>query len=144
MGAVTGHPPAGREENDSQVTQQVASQQASSSNQVTSDKFNDGRPSIAVYNKNIDAVRRMIETDRRVTYHEIRASLAMGTASVGCNAMLTKFNEKASNLLWYIVTGDEISIYCYDPKTKQQTTVWVYRKKRNRPKWRASEVPLSE
>ncbi|GBP34921.1 hypothetical protein EVAR_26512_1 [Eumeta japonica] len=43
-----------------------------------SDEFRDGRPSKAVINKNIDAVRRMIETDRHVTYHEIRASLGIG------------------------------------------------------------------
>ncbi|GBP32753.1 Beta-glucuronidase [Eumeta japonica] len=43
-----------------------------------SDEFRDGRPSTAVNNKNIDAVRRMIETDRRVTYHEIQAFLGIG------------------------------------------------------------------
>ncbi|GBP58648.1 hypothetical protein EVAR_38109_1 [Eumeta japonica] len=36
-----------------------------------SDEFRDGRPSTAVNNKNIDAVRCMIETDRHVTYLEI-------------------------------------------------------------------------
>ncbi|GBP41801.1 hypothetical protein EVAR_26923_1 [Eumeta japonica] len=41
------------------------------------DEFRDGRTSTAVDNKNIDAVRRAIETDRHVTYHEIRASLGM-------------------------------------------------------------------
>ncbi|GBP00974.1 hypothetical protein EVAR_2272_1 [Eumeta japonica] len=44
-----------------------------------------------------------------------------------CNAMLTSFKEGESNMVWYIVTGDEIWIYCYDPKKKQQLTVWVYR-----------------
>ncbi|GBP05922.1 hypothetical protein EVAR_3204_1 [Eumeta japonica] len=38
-----------------------------------SNEFRDGRPSTAVNNKNIDAVRRMIETDRHVTYREIQA-----------------------------------------------------------------------
>ncbi|GBP26673.1 hypothetical protein EVAR_23443_1 [Eumeta japonica] len=32
-----------------------------------SDEFRDGRPPTAVNNKNIDAVRRMIETDRLLT-----------------------------------------------------------------------------
>ncbi|GBP20858.1 hypothetical protein EVAR_80676_1 [Eumeta japonica] len=32
------------------------------------DEFREGRPSAAVNNKNIDAVRRMIESDKRVTY----------------------------------------------------------------------------
>ncbi|GBO99277.1 Putative uncharacterized protein FLJ37770 [Eumeta japonica] len=42
-----------------------------------SDEFRDGRPSTAVNNKSIDAVHRLIKTDRHVTYHEIRASLGM-------------------------------------------------------------------
>ncbi|GBP79117.1 hypothetical protein EVAR_54477_1 [Eumeta japonica] len=41
-----------------------------------SDEFRDGRPSTAVNNKNIDAVRRVIETERHVTYHEM-ASVAL-------------------------------------------------------------------
>ncbi|GBP35643.1 hypothetical protein EVAR_33846_1 [Eumeta japonica] len=41
------------------------------------------------------------------------------------NAMSTRFKEVASILVCNI-TGDEIRIYCYDPKTKQQSTVWVY------------------
>ncbi|GBP37142.1 hypothetical protein EVAR_24274_1 [Eumeta japonica] len=36
-----------------------------------SDEFHDGRPSIAVNNKNINGVRHIIETGRHVTYHEI-------------------------------------------------------------------------
>ncbi|GBP92012.1 hypothetical protein EVAR_41609_1 [Eumeta japonica] len=42
-----------------------------------SDVFRDSCPSTAGNNKNIDAVRRMIKTDRHVTYHEIRASLGI-------------------------------------------------------------------
>ncbi|GBP51277.1 hypothetical protein EVAR_48370_1 [Eumeta japonica] len=49
--------------------------QARSSN--LSDEFRDGRPSTAVNNKNIDAMRRMIKTNRHVTHHEIRASLGV-------------------------------------------------------------------
>ncbi|GBP21969.1 hypothetical protein EVAR_7186_1 [Eumeta japonica] len=116
-----------------------------------------------VNNKNIDAVHRMIETDRHVTYHEIRESLGMGMSEIQsilqkhlgmknlcsrwiphnlteaqktdrvtwCNAMSIRFKEGASYLLWDIVIGDEISIYRYDPKTKEQSTVSVYR---NEPK----------
>ncbi|GBP51604.1 hypothetical protein EVAR_42788_1 [Eumeta japonica] len=38
-----------------------------------------------------------------------------------------KFKKGASKLVWDIVTGDETWIYCYDPKIKQQSIVWVYR-----------------
>ncbi|GBP82640.1 hypothetical protein EVAR_48521_1 [Eumeta japonica] len=48
-----------------------------------------------------------------------------------CNAMLTEFKEEASNLVWDIVISDETWMRCYDPKTKQQSTVWIYR---NTPK----------
>ncbi|GBP18404.1 hypothetical protein EVAR_14797_1 [Eumeta japonica] len=41
------------------------------------DGFRDSRPSTAVNNKNRDAVRRGIDTDRYVNYHEIRASLGI-------------------------------------------------------------------
>ncbi|GBP38119.1 hypothetical protein EVAR_80402_1 [Eumeta japonica] len=36
------------------------------------DEFSDGRPSTAVNNKNIDAVRLIIKISRRLIYHEIR------------------------------------------------------------------------
>ncbi|GBP47718.1 hypothetical protein EVAR_14249_1 [Eumeta japonica] len=42
-----------------------------------SDEFRDDRLSTAVNNKNIDAVRRMIQTDSHVIYHEIQASLVL-------------------------------------------------------------------
>ncbi|GBP89132.1 hypothetical protein EVAR_67928_1 [Eumeta japonica] len=38
-----------------------------------------------VNDRNIDAVRGMIETDRRVTYHEIRASLGIGLSQIRSN-----------------------------------------------------------
>ncbi|GBP67920.1 hypothetical protein EVAR_97712_1 [Eumeta japonica] len=60
--------------------------------------------SISVTNfvtKNIDAVRRMIETDR--------------------------LKEEASNLVWDIKIGGKIWIYYYNPKTNQQSTLWFYR-----------------
>ncbi|GBP60198.1 hypothetical protein EVAR_81343_1 [Eumeta japonica] len=47
-----------------------------------SDKFLDDRPSTVVNNKNIDAVRRMMETDRHVTYHEIRTFLGTSMSQI--------------------------------------------------------------
>ncbi|GBP14862.1 hypothetical protein EVAR_75446_1 [Eumeta japonica] len=44
-----------------------------------------------------------------------------------CNAQLTRFKKGTSNFVWNIVTDDETCIYCYNPKTKQRSTVWVYR-----------------
>ncbi|GBP10985.1 hypothetical protein EVAR_5537_1 [Eumeta japonica] len=102
-----------------------------------SDEFRDDRLSSAVNHKNIDAVRRMIETDKHVTHHEIRVLAVDPTQFdrdskngprylVQCNITLIRFKERASNLVWDIVTGDETWIYCYDSKTKQQSIVWVY------------------
>lgn len=48
-----------------------------------------------------------------------------------CKATLKKFNRGASNLISHIVTGDESWIYCYDPETKQQSTVLVFRDEPN-------------
>ncbi|GBP74377.1 hypothetical protein EVAR_51562_1 [Eumeta japonica] len=46
------------------------------------DEFRDDRPSTAVNNKNADALRHMIETDRYVTTcHDVRASLEILSAS---------------------------------------------------------------
>ncbi|GBP45225.1 Histone-lysine N-methyltransferase SETMAR [Eumeta japonica] len=47
-----------------------------------SDEFRDDRPSTAVNNKNIDAARHMIGTDRHVTYYEIWASLGIGMSQI--------------------------------------------------------------
>ncbi|GBP52312.1 hypothetical protein EVAR_38458_1 [Eumeta japonica] len=91
-------------------------------------------PSTAVNSKNIDTVRHMIETDMFVIYHEIEASLGISSKIdryIWCNAMLTRFKERASNLVWDIATDDETLVYCYDFKTKQKSTVWVYQ---NEPK----------
>ncbi|GBP61591.1 hypothetical protein EVAR_27478_1 [Eumeta japonica] len=41
------------------------------------------------------------------------------------NAMLSRFKEGASNLVLDIVAGDKIWTYCYDPKTKQQSTACI-------------------
>ncbi|GBP72095.1 Putative uncharacterized protein FLJ37770 [Eumeta japonica] len=45
-------------------------------------ELRDGRPSTAMNNKNIDAVRPMIEPDGYVIYHEIRASLDIGMTQI--------------------------------------------------------------
>ncbi|GBP76350.1 hypothetical protein EVAR_52992_1 [Eumeta japonica] len=128
-----------------------------------SDEFRDGRLSTAVNYKSIHAMRRMIETDRHVAYHDIRASLGIGVRQIQsilhkylgmknlcswwipynltkaqktdrvtlCNPMLNRFKDGVLNLVWDIVTGDETWIYCYNPKIKQQSTVWVHQ---NEPK----------
>ncbi|GBP97623.1 hypothetical protein EVAR_72626_1 [Eumeta japonica] len=46
------------------------------------DEFRDDCLSTALNNKNIDAVRCMIETDMRVAYHEIRTSLIICMSQV--------------------------------------------------------------
>ncbi|KAG5336851.1 SETMR methyltransferase, partial [Acromyrmex charruanus] len=45
--------------------------------------------------------------------------------------MLKKFNRARVNLVYNIITGDEIWIYSYEPESKQQSTVWVFQ---NEPK----------
>ncbi|GBP39099.1 Putative calcium-binding protein CML23 [Eumeta japonica] len=54
-----------------------------------SDEFLDDHPSITVNNKNIDAARHLIETNRHVTYHAIRASL--GTDMCQIRSILYKY-----------------------------------------------------
>ncbi|GBP61046.1 hypothetical protein EVAR_51178_1 [Eumeta japonica] len=66
-----------------------------------SNKFRDGRPSTAVNNKSIDAVRRMIETHRDVTYHKNRASLGTGTGHVATVALK---NCRTVNSDWYTIS----------------------------------------
>lgn len=39
--------------------------------------------------------------------------------------MLKKFNQGRSNLVYNIVSGDETWIYSYEPKTKQEATIWA-------------------
>ncbi|GBP68736.1 Putative uncharacterized protein FLJ37770 [Eumeta japonica] len=50
-----------------------------------SGEFSDGRPCTAMNNKNIDAVRHMIETDKHVIYHQIRASFGIGMSQIQSN-----------------------------------------------------------
>ncbi|GBP36992.1 hypothetical protein EVAR_96986_1 [Eumeta japonica] len=45
------------------------------------------------------------------------------------NDMLDRLKKEASNLMWEIIISDETGIYYYDPKTKQLSTVWIYRDK---------------
>ncbi|GBP59100.1 hypothetical protein EVAR_48076_1 [Eumeta japonica] len=87
--------------------------------------LSDSRPFTTVNNKIIDAVLRMIKTDRHVTYHENRASLGTGINEI--QSILNKHLGFKENLVWHIVPGDETWTYCYDSKTKQQLTAWLYR-----------------
>ena len=43
-----------------------------------------------------------------------------------CQYMLQKFDGGRSRRVWDIVTGDETWLYCFDPETKQQSSVWVF------------------
>ncbi|GBP25097.1 hypothetical protein EVAR_19577_1 [Eumeta japonica] len=56
--------------------------------------------------------------------------------------MLTSFKESASDFVWHIVSSNENCIYCYEPKTKQQSTVWVYRDE-SKPTKVARKTPAS-
>lgn len=47
-----------------------------------SDDIREGRPSTAVTEENINAVRLMIEAEKRTTYQQIRASLGIGMSQV--------------------------------------------------------------
>ena len=47
-----------------------------------SDESREGRPKSVVNPKNIDAVRKMIEEDRHVTYHEIEATLGISKTAI--------------------------------------------------------------
>ena len=48
-----------------------------------SDEFREGRPSTSVVVINVDAVREMIERDRRnITYREIQASLGIDMKAI--------------------------------------------------------------
>lgn len=48
-----------------------------------------------------------------------------------CKEMILKYNRGASNAVYNIYTGDESWIYCYEPETKQQSTVWVFQDEPN-------------
>ena len=45
--------------------------------------------------------------------------------------MLKKYYRRASKQVYNIVTGDESWIYAYEPKSKQQSTEWVFQDEPN-------------
>ena len=45
--------------------------------------------------------------------------------------MIEKYNSGTSKSVYNIYTGDESWIYCYEPETKQQSTVWVFQSEPN-------------
>ncbi|GBP93087.1 hypothetical protein EVAR_63369_1 [Eumeta japonica] len=65
---------------------------------MLTDEFKDGHPKSVVVPQNVDAVRELITRDRHVTFGEIKTSVSLSES-------------------W---------IYTYDPKAKQQSTVWVF------------------
>ncbi|GBP32960.1 hypothetical protein EVAR_20140_1 [Eumeta japonica] len=71
-------------------------------------EFRGGRPSTAENNKNIDAVRRTIESDRHVTYHETRASLGIG---VPLRALIRQPNGNYCKVLLEAERG-AVALYC--------------------------------
>lgn len=48
-----------------------------------------------------------------------------------CKKMLQKFSQGASKAVYNICTGDKSWIYSYDPETKKQSTVRVFREEPN-------------
>ncbi|GBP34415.1 DENN domain-containing protein 4C [Eumeta japonica] len=62
-------------------------------------------------------------------YSPARLSLRKENMKIGKQMIESyfRFKKNASNLVWDIVTDEETLIYRYDPKTKQQLTIWVYR-----------------
>ena len=50
---------------------------------------------------------------------------------VWCKEMIEKYNSGTSKSVYNIYTGDESWIYCYEPETKQQSTVWVFQSEPN-------------
>jgi len=127
-----------------------------------SDEFREGRPATSVNQENIDAVRKLIEEDRKITYYEIQQTLGIDVKQIHtilhdklnvrklcarwiphkltdaekkarvdwCKKMIKKYRQGASNLVYNIVTGDETWIYCYEPESKAQSKVWVFRSER--------------
>ena len=48
-----------------------------------------------------------------------------------CKEMLKKYDSGASKDVYKIDTGNESWIYAYEPETKQQSTVWVFKDEPN-------------
>ncbi|GBP57298.1 hypothetical protein EVAR_39937_1 [Eumeta japonica] len=113
-------------------SEEAAHSQRNDDQSDTSEDLREGCPSTATTEDNISAVLLIIETYKGVIYQQIRTS---SVVQICCSVVIPKkvgpsfirFKKRATNLVWNIVTGDEIWIYCYDPKTKQQSTVRVYR-----------------
>ncbi|GBP72295.1 hypothetical protein EVAR_24863_1 [Eumeta japonica] len=64
------------------------------------DEFKEGRPKSVVVPQSIDTVRELIKQDCHATYRKIKV---------------------------YRNISDEFWIYAYDPETKQESTVWVFK-----------------
>ncbi|CAH1988838.1 unnamed protein product [Acanthoscelides obtectus] len=100
-----------------------------------------GAPKTAVTQENVDAVRKLIIEDRRVTYREIQASLKISKTSIKkkileelgvrklvyqqkaarvnwCPKTLDRLNSGNSKNVYSIVRGDESWIYCEEKPTK--------------------------
>ncbi|CAH1988406.1 unnamed protein product [Acanthoscelides obtectus] len=101
-----------------------------------------GAPKTAVTQENVDAVRKLIVEDRHLTYREIEASLKISKTSIqkilheelGVRKLVSRWiphllteEQKAARQknVYSIVSGDESLIYCYEPKNKRQSAVWV-------------------
>ncbi|GBP84768.1 hypothetical protein EVAR_66523_1 [Eumeta japonica] len=62
----------------------------------------------------------------RVNFSDEFSDDRLSTAMNNKNNDAVLYKKWPSNLVWDIATGDETWIYYYDPKTKRQSTVWVY------------------
>ncbi|GBP81610.1 hypothetical protein EVAR_21240_1 [Eumeta japonica] len=81
-----------------------------------SDEFRDGRPSTALNNKNIDVVRRMIETDRHVSYHEIWTSLGIDISYSTQEAGKAPMTPPRSRYPWVAMITCSLVAYVYASK----------------------------
>ncbi|CAH1965519.1 unnamed protein product [Acanthoscelides obtectus] len=133
--------------------QRQLSQQECLAELLLSDDPRVGAPKTAVTQENVDAVRKLIIEDRRVSYREIEASLKNSKTSIqtilheelGVRKLVSSWiphlsteEQKAARVNWCqkklvgnsknvysIVSGDESWIYCYEPENKRQSAVWV-------------------
>ncbi|CAH2013021.1 unnamed protein product [Acanthoscelides obtectus] len=118
--------------------QRQLSQQECLAELLLSDDPRVGAPKTAVTQENIDAVRELIIEDRHVTYREIEASLKVSKTSIqkildeelGVRKLVSRWiphllteEQKAAR----VNCADESWIYCYEPKNKRQSAVWVFK-----------------
>ncbi|CAH1974498.1 unnamed protein product [Acanthoscelides obtectus] len=101
-----------------------------------SDDSRVGAPKTAVTQENVDAVRKLIIADRR----EIEASLKISKTSIqkilheelGVRKSVSRWiphllsEEQKAARVNCTVSGDESWIYCYEPRNKRQSAVWVF------------------